>query len=55
MIIYKVTNLINGKCYIGKTIKELNERKYRHLYISKYINENNFFHSAIKKYVLKII
>ena len=27
MEIYKVTNKLNGKCYIGKTIYNLEERK----------------------------
>lgn len=30
MIIYKVTNLVNNKCYIGKTITTLNNRISQH-------------------------
>lgn len=30
MIIYKVTNLINGKCYVGQTIRTLEERIAEH-------------------------
>ena len=26
MEIYKITNLVNGKCYIGQTITSFNER-----------------------------
>ena len=36
MEIYKVTNKLNGKCYIGKTIYNLKERKI------KFNNENKF-------------
>ena len=43
--IYKYTNLINGKIYIGKTY-HLNKRKYEH----KHREVNTYFHNAIKKY-----
>ncbi|MDS7057079.1 NUMOD3 domain-containing DNA-binding protein [Klebsiella pneumoniae] len=49
-IIYKATNLINGKIYIGQTTLELKERKRGHIYdasIRKYIS---VFHRAIRKY-----
>ena len=29
-VIYKITNLLNGKCYIGQTIQDLNKRLRRH-------------------------
>ena len=29
-IIYKVTNNINGKIYIGKTVQDLSIRKHQH-------------------------
>jgi len=49
MIIYKVTNLINNKVYIGQTTRSLNERKRQHLYSSK--NEVGFkIHKVIAKY-----
>ncbi len=49
MIIYKVTNLITNKCYIGKTIKTLNERKKSHL---KNIRNNvqSKFYNSVRKY-----
>jgi len=50
-IIYKATNKINGKIYIGRTIKSLAERIRGH--ISKSLNNssgNIYFHNAIKKY-----
>jgi group I intron endonuclease len=49
MLIYKVTNEINNKCYIGQTINYLSRRKYQHLYKSK--NKSKLvFHRAIRKY-----
>lgn len=51
MIIYKATNKINGKFYIGMTTQSLNDRKSQHKYCS---NKNNkrktYFNKAIKKY-----
>lgn len=47
-IIYLLKNKINGKCYVGQTIKTLEERIYRHKYKSnKKIMPISF---AIKKY-----
>lgn len=48
MIIYKATNLINGKAYIGKTNYSLEKRKNGHLRSSK--NPKTVFHQAINKY-----
>lgn len=49
-IIYKVTNLINGKIYIGKTMLSLKERRNRHIYNSLKENRKNYFHRSIRKY-----
>lgn len=49
-IIYKVTNLSNGKIYIGKTIKSLECRKIEHVCSSKKQTDNSVFHKAIRKY-----
>lgn len=64
-IIYKATNLINGMCYIGKTICKLEKRKSQHIYSSSHLKEikecidienkdkrkeNAYFHRAINKY-----
>ena len=50
MIIYKVVNKINGKCYIGQTIKSLKYRKSCHLWEVNRNNTNVYFHNAIRKY-----
>ena len=49
MIIYKVKNLINGKIYIGQTIRTLDQRKKDHF---KHIRagSNVYFHKALRKY-----
>ena len=50
MVIYKVTNKINGKCYIGQTILTINKRKSGHIYKSLKKSDNCYFHKAIRKY-----
>ena len=49
MEVYLVTNITNGKQYVGKTVQSVNKRKYHHIY-----NVNNgsqyHFHRAIRKY-----
>ena len=46
MIIYKATNKIDGKCYIGQTIKGLKRRKQEH----SNAKDGCYFHNAIHKY-----
>jgi len=50
-IIYKVTNKINNKCYIGQTVKRLMIRKCEHecRAMHKY-GTCSYFHRAIRKY-----
>lgn len=47
-IIYKVTNKINSKVYIGQTIRTLNKRKAEHYSRSK--NIVKYFYNALNKY-----
>jgi group I intron endonuclease len=49
MIIYKVTNKLNSKVYIGQTSKSLNERKRAHYKQSRLRSKTNF-HRALAKY-----
>lgn len=50
-IIYKVTNIVNGKIYIGQTINTLECRKHGHEKKSRSRkNISTCFHKAIKKY-----
>lgn len=46
MIIYKVTNTLNQKVYIGQTIKSLNVRWSTHGYRTK----NTYFANSIRRY-----
>ena len=46
MIIYKITNKVNGKIYIGQTIKTLERRWYQHTKAK----DNSAFHKAVRKY-----
>ena len=53
MIIYKSTNIVNQKCYIGQTIRLLNQRINEHVYDSKNQKSSSYFHRAIRKYGIK--
>lgn len=46
-LIYKYTNRINGKIYIGQTTTGMTYRQNQHLY---QLDDNTYFHRAIKKY-----
>ena len=50
--IYKVTNTINGKVYIGQTYRDVPTRWHEHIYHSYNPNRgyNSILHSAIRKY-----
>lgn len=47
LVIYKVTNLANGKCYIGQTTRSLEQRWKEHCSSR---NPCTYLHSAIEKY-----
>ena len=51
MIVYKATNLINNKIYIGQTINSLDYRMNQHFRESRCEKKKNtYFHNAINKY-----
>lgn len=52
-IIYKATNTINGKIYIGQTINGLDKRKSAHENIAINRNSPLVFHKALRKYGIK--
>lgn len=48
-IIYKATNNIDGKTYVGYNTTTLDKRKYQHHRLSEDGNDpNNYFHNAIR-------
>lgn len=49
-IIYRVTNQLNNKIYIGQTIQTLSERKNKHYYKARQENINTHFINALRKY-----
>ena len=50
MIIYQITNEINGKFYIGKTTKTPEERLKCHSYESRYRRTGSFLHKSMRKH-----
>ncbi len=51
--IYKITNLINGKVYIGKTTRNIESRFYEHKYTAENIGSHNSaypLYQAMRKY-----
>lgn len=47
-IIYRITNVVNSKFYIGKTSKTVQERFQRHCH--NYQNQNTHLYHAMRKY-----
>ena len=45
--IYKITNTVNGKVYVGQTVRSINHRWSQHLYVNSTCTRMN---AAIKKY-----
>ena len=50
MIIYQITNEVNGKFYIGKTTKTIEERFREHLYESRYERNGSYLYKSMRKY-----
>ena len=50
MVIYKITNKINGKSYIGQTVQRLSDRYYRHKRNAFKDNYNTPLYNAMRKY-----
>lgn len=48
-IIYKITNVVNGRCYIGITSESINTRFNKHKRKARFGSNTNF-HKAIRKY-----
>ena len=48
MIIYKITNKVNSKFYIGKTTKSAEERFKRHFYNHK--TQNTYLYKSMRKH-----
>lgn len=48
--IYKITNLVNGKLYIGQTRVGIEKRLYTHWNSAKNNNDNTILHKAMRKY-----
>ena len=53
MIIYKATNQINGKVYIGQTVGNFQDRIRSHKCDVSKRRTNGYFHKAIRKYEFK--
>jgi group I intron endonuclease len=54
MYIYKITNTINGKIYIGQTIRSVEQRFNRHINDAINCNIDTHFARAIRKYGLDV-
>jgi group I intron endonuclease len=50
MHIYKFTHLASGRCYIGQTIQDPNQRRLEHIADSRHTPRTYHFHNALKKY-----
>ncbi len=50
MIIYKITNTITGRVYIGQTVQTLKERWRQHRQRDNSRNEQSYLHNSITKY-----
>jgi len=53
MHIYKWTHIESGRCYIGQSIQDPNQRRLEHISNSRYSKTTYHFHNALKKYGLE--
>ena len=49
MFIYRFTNVSNGKCYVGQTVQNPNQRRLEHLSAARNLR-NHKFYNAVRKY-----
>lgn len=49
-VIYKITNLVNGKVYVGKTTRRPADRWSSHVYSSKCLDNKTVLYRAMRKY-----
>lgn len=49
-VVYKATNIVTGKVYVGQTIVGLRARKNKHINDALVDRDNNHFHNSIKKH-----
>lgn len=50
MLIYIAVNKINGKSYVGQTVKTLGRRRGQHINDAERKRDNMYFHRAIRKH-----
>lgn len=50
MVVYKATNIANGKVYIGQTVKPLFRRKAEHIHHALVLGDRGHFYNALRKY-----
>lgn len=53
-IVYKITNTLNNKCYVGYTKFSINKRWSQHIHRSTKRNINAKFDNALRKYSIAI-
>ena len=49
-LVYKVTNIVNNKIYVGQTIVGLKTRRENHVNAALAERDNNYFHNSIRKH-----
>lgn len=48
--IYKITNIVNNKIYIGQTVNKIEYRLQEHFHAAETYKDKSILHSAIRKY-----